>query len=85
MPAGQGLIARSYSFCKSGRAKLNWPGGLAVRDVHALPLPDDLAPGRYDLVLSLKQRLEDGQERRVPLANSGATELRLGPVKLPLP
>ncbi|HFD40504.1 MAG TPA: hypothetical protein ENJ31_11740 [Anaerolineae bacterium] len=66
-------------------AVLSWPGGLAVRDVHALPLPDDLAPGRYDLVLSLEQRLEDGQERRVPLADSGATELRLGPVELPLP
>ncbi len=57
---------------------LSWPTGLAVRDEHTVPLPADLPPGRYEVVISLVQQRE-GVEEAIPLADSGATQLSLGP------
>ncbi len=37
-----------------------WQPGELVRDRHALPLPDDLAPGTYKLIVGL-YRAADGQ------------------------
>lgn len=68
-------------------AVLAWPDGQAVQDKHALPLPADLAPGDYTLVVSLKQLYKDGAERWLSLAGSEATELHvdLGALSLPEP
>ena len=57
-------------------AVLAWPDGLAVQDEHLLPLPAVLAPGGYALAISLKQLYDDGAERWLPLAGSGAVGQR---------
>ena len=77
---GQVIAEQSDPPWSGDVAVLSWPEGLAVRDQHAMPLPDDLQPGDYTVVLSLHQRDEDGQERLLKLEGDGGTELRLGPI-----
>jgi hypothetical protein len=66
-------------------AVLSWPDGLAVRDEHTLPLPPDLPPGEYSVVVSLGELGEDGQERLLTLEGDGGTEMILGPLSIEIP
>lgn len=64
------------------RPTSSWRPGEQVRDDHPIPLPPDIAPGTYQLLIGLydPQRID----RRLPLPN-GETALRLGTLLVTAP
>jgi hypothetical protein len=78
--AGNVLAERTEPPWSGDTAVLSWPDGLAVRDEHSLPLPPGGVTGDKSLVVSLRQRDDDGQERLLKLEGSGGTDVILGPL-----
>jgi 4-amino-4-deoxy-L-arabinose transferase-like glycosyltransferase len=83
--AGQLVVQQSDPPWSGDVAVLSWPEGLAVRDEHVLPLPDNLRPDDYTVVVSLRERDENGQERPLKLESEAGTEAELGPIAIETP
>ena len=64
---------------------LSWPDGLAVRAEHILHLPSNLPAGDYNLVVSLREQDEEGQERLLTLEGDKGTEVILNPIEVGSP
>jgi hypothetical protein len=84
---GEGqVVAEQHDPPWSGNAAvLSWPDGLAVRDEHTIPLPTDLPASSYHLVVSLRERAENGQDHWLKLEGDGGTDVILGSIPIDSP
>lgn len=79
-PEGEQAIAQGDAPPMGGRWPTSlWLPGVAINDAHTIPLPSELAPGTYHLLVGL---YNPATNERLPLAD-GADAIRLTEINLP--